>query len=496
MRLNRLLPAIAMGIAALLTGCSGDKKLLDTVPADAAAVVVLDAEKLVGYMNGPAYGGTLSSDAVLDRFLVKSTERSRSELKALLTSDAVNRHFMVGFAVKGSGSSVFTSMRKGVQVYTFEINNVDRLVEQMGATEAVPTEGFDTYELEGATLFVKGKQGWIAGGDAVEAAKMLAEQLEIASNTPVSAVKGINEYLTDDDGFLRTAISMAQTGEQGWTCVTTSIDDAGKQLEVDADYIGPDGKKADMDKYLGSIDMKLLDYTTPADMIVAAVAVKSSTDWDFLVNYVQAIYPMTFQQRSALAVAMPYLKRIDGTLMVAAGITRDDRVSPGDFTNEINFVAAVQVDKSKAKTMLADLASMASVAGMPMVQKGDDYIFQPSGATPITLKLVNGNCLIITNRQLDQLGNDAARKTLKGNSFGLWANVPNSTGEAVYGGRGFKLTMELDDDFESEFSLNGSTAPILEQLATMMSNDVNETPDESDSEEFMGFTPLDTISAH
>ena len=113
MRFRNLTAAFMLVMMLGIAGCSREKQLLDTVPADAASVMVLDAEKLTGYMNGSAYGGSLTADEVLDRFLFKATKRSRNELKTLLTSDAVDRHAMVGFSVKGDGGSVMSSIKEG-----------------------------------------------------------------------------------------------------------------------------------------------------------------------------------------------------------------------------------------------------------------------------------------------------------------------------------------------------------------------------------------------
>ncbi len=493
MRLRNLTAAIVLALNLGIAGCSREKQLLDTVPADAAMVMVLDADKLTGYMNGQAYGGTLSADAVIDRFLVRATERSRNELKTLLTSGAVNRHAMVGFSVRGDAPSVVASMAQGDFFYTFEINDVDKLVKELDAGSPTDISGYDAYLLEGAVMLVRDKQGWIAWGDPAVAVNRLDSQLDVASATAVSSVKGINEYLCDDDGFLRTAVSMAKTGEQGWVCVTTSVGDAGKKLEIDAEYLDQSGKKAYMDKYLEDIDLKMLHYTTPSDMFVMAVGIKHDTDWEGLVTYIQAIFPLDTQKRSAIALALPYLKRIDGTLLVAAGATSDERISRSDFSNDINFVVAVQVAKSQAKATLKDFAGFASLLGVPMIEKDGGYILQARGMTPVSLGIVDGSTIVIANRSLDQLGNDAAAKLMKGKSFGLRANVPNAVGESIYGGRGFRLEMELDGDFEADFSLNGSTAPIFEQLSEIVAAGTDERPDTGDADNAMGFTPIDTI---
>ena len=192
-----------------------------------------------------------------------------------------------------------------------------------------------------------------------------------------------------------------------------------------------------------------------------------------------------------IGMVVPYLKRIDGTLMIAAGPTLDQRLTKADFSNDINFIVAVQMKKSEVAKTMRDFGDMLSMLGAPMVKRGEEYVIQVPGMAPVILKTVDGNCIVLTNRPLQQLGNDAARKAMKGNGFALWANIPDSLGEAVYGGYGFNLTAELNKDFEAKFMFNGQAAPIMEQLALIMSPD-NSTDPSSVSDD-MGFTPVDTI---
>lgn len=494
MKLRNLTAALLSILTIGLASCNRDRQLLDTVPADAAMVMVLDAERLTGYMNGKAYGGQLNADQVIDRFLVKATARSRNEIKTLLTSDAIDRHSIVGFSAKGDSHSVVASIEKGDFFYTFDIKDAVRLTADLDAGSPTSIDGYDAYQLEGATLFVKDKQGWIAWGDPAVAARKLDSQIDIASNTAISSVDGISRFLSSGNGVLLSAMSMELTGEQGWICTTADIDDAGKQLLVNADYLDHSGKKAQMDKYLKDIDTDMLSFTTPSDMFVMAVGIKQDTDWEGLFNYISAIYPLDARKRGALALALPYLKRIDGTLLIAAGATADNRLSRSNFSSDLNFVVAVKVAKNQAKTTLKDFAGVASLTGIPMIEKDGTYILQARGMSPVTMKIVDGSTVVIANRSLEQLGNDSAAKVMKGNSFALWANIPEETAEAMYGGRGFKLTMTLDGNFQSTFSFNGSSAPLLEQLATSISDNTDERPVEmNDADNTLGFTPLDTI---
>ena len=118
-----------------------------------------------------------------------------------------------------------------------------------------------------------------------------------------------------------------------------------------------------------------------------------------------------------------------------------------------------------------------------------------------TRRMFIANTIVLTNRSLKQLGNNAARDAAKNNSFAIWANIPNSIGETVYGGNGFTLKMGVNDNFKMSFSFSDPTVPVFEQLALLISADRNpieeipastETAPEATAND-MGFTPLDTI---
>lgn len=451
--------------------CSRTPGMLGTIPADAPGVVTFDAERLMNAMNGVAYGGKLTAEQTLGQFLAHASEKARTEITALLTSHAIDRHLMAGFAVKPAGADLKALLSTGTYVYTFSIDDVSRLLSDMGVSGTPQSlKGFDVYALEDVNLLVKGKQGWLMAGKPDRAAAMLDDELSRAANTSIADIKGINKFLTDHGDILRVAI--ASTGlDRAWTCITADISDDGMRVEIDAEYIDADGNEADMSQNLARINTSLLDYTMPSDVMVACVGIKENTDWEALVEYFNSVSPVSYRSRAMMSLVIPYLKRIDGTVMVAAGPTLDDRVTTQNFSNDINFVVAVQMKKSDVKQTLKDISDMSATLGLPLMKKDDGYVWQAPGMAPVTLKVTDGNCLVLTNRPLSQLGNKAASKVMKGNVAGLWANVPNALGESTYGGRGFNIMMEVDKDFDMEFSFNGATAPLLEELSGIVAAD-------------------------
>lgn len=186
-----------------------------------------------------------------------------------------------------------------------------------------------------------------------------------------------------------------------------------------------------------------------------------------------------------MAVAIPYLKRIDGTILIAVGQPSADspetktqdlrRLRPSEQRGvQIEFFVGIELKKDEIKDTFNELGNLIATLGIPATRLDDGrMLWSAPGIAPITMQVVNGNCIAITNRPLEQLGNEAVAKALKGNAFAIWSNIPEQLAEKYYGGPGFKLEVGIEDEFEASLQFNGPQMPILEQLARIM------TPDES-----------------
>lgn len=470
MKLRYFFAAAAL-LMLLTTGCSGNGALLDTVPADAPAIVTINAGRLVNALDGKAYGGELTADQTIDRFLLHASEQGAREIKTIITSDAIDRGLMAGFVVGGSGEGVQALADAGMSVYTFKIKSLPDLLDEFGEPAGpVAVEGFDVYRLEDTNLLVKDDQGWLMGSDAEKAAKELSAALTRASNTPVSGVKPLMEWLDRHDDIARATLALSGEKNNGWACMSLNVDDAATSIVGDAKVINSDGSAYKFDKPMVDIDPAMLAYTMPTDLFIAGCGIPADVDWAAVVEQISAIYPLDYRQRAAIAVAVPYLKRLDGTLLIAAGYTLDERLDRSALiSNQINFFLGAQVKKGEAAPALQELVSALSMLGLNPVKASDgSYTISVPGVAPVMFKALNGRTIAVTNRPLNQLGNDAARKLFKGCWCAMWADIPNSLAESTYGGRGFRLTIATSGTMHMTFALNGSTAPILEQFAMMV----------------------------
>lgn len=459
---------MACAIALATTSCHRSDTLLDTIPADAAMTLTVNGHNLASALDTRSHGGSLTTQQSLDRLLEHTSPLMRRRIATIVTSDAVDRSRMAAFIPAQPHPSAIVEQigfDNGI-IFTFYVDDLARLARELEATEAGKAGRFDAYTVGAMTLLADGRQAWLLAGKPDEAAAMAERQCDIADGKSAARIKNLGEWLADDDGIIRMAVSMKATGHTGWTLLSVGLDDNGRTLDIDANALDEDGHKLDLDRSLERIDTRMLQAVAPDDMLVAAIGLPSTIDWDGMTQYLGSILPLNFGQRALLAASASYLKRIDGTLLIAAG-PASELSANATVAQEISFVIAIQLAKGKAEETLSDFVAMFGSLGIQLSRQGDAYVWEQPGVPPLTMQVENSNTLVVATRPIKQLGNDKVKELFKGNAFAFWADIPSGFASATYGGPGIDMKMELDDDFSMSFRLKGSDTPLVEQLATL-----------------------------
>lgn len=466
------LSALCILVMALASGCGHKTELLDSVPAKASAVLTLNPKNLDNDLNGKNFGGSLTQEKTLDKYLSYASPDVRNAIKTILTTSAIDREMIAAYTITdGDGSDVFSIVRKGVYIVTFNIADESRLVAELSAESPRDINGFTAYRLGSSSLLTMDGQGWLVSGDPEKATSTISRQLDMASARSIASLKKIPSLLKSEGHLFDMLVSLNSTPSPGWAYISSKLSDDGKELRLKAEYLDMDGKTTDLDEHLEKIDLDLLEYTSPSDVFVMALGLKSDTDWKGITDYIASIIPMDISRRALLAVAMPYLERIDGTIIIAAG-TDGEKLSNNGTSPQINFFIGIELKKNEIERTMNELSNAIATLGFPAAkpEKGK-FVWEVPGLSPITMLVVNKNCLAVTNRPIKQLGNHQARKAMEDNSFAIWANIPDNLAESTYQGPGFGTDMELNDEFSASFRFNGTQLPILEQLALIMSHE-------------------------
>ena len=460
----------------LLFGCGHTSDILDSIPADAAVVITLSPDQLDTDLDGQRYGGTLTSGQTIEKYLKHAEPEVRTVVKTILSTQAIDRSLVVIYSHQDTDGVNFISMiSDGVYIVTFTVADEQRLVQELQIDSPEDIDGFKAYKLtRSSSLIIKGTQGWLVSGKPQKAVNTISRHLDIACGKSIKSVKEANEFLNKDGYLFNMLISLRSTDVPGWTHIYGTLADDGRKLKFKASFYDLNGKKTDLDDNLEQIDSELLKYIAPSDVFVAGLGLSDDTDWESITGYMTNLFPMNISQRAMLAVIVPYLKRIDGTILIAAGPAQEepDLDSAGPQARQLNFFVGIELKKNQVKATLDEFSNLITTLGLPVTKlDGDRFVWSVPGMPPITMQVVDGNCIALTNRPLEQLGNKAADKILDGNSFAVWSNIPSKLAHDTYGGLGFKLNLEMDDDLDISFRFNGSDRPILEQVALSISPD-------------------------
>lgn len=490
------LSVVCILLASMTTGCNQSHDLLDTIPADAAVVVTLSPEQLDKDLDGTSFGGTLTPSETLDKYFRYTHPEIRKSLKTILSTSAIDREMIAAYSHHDSnGADIISMLKESVYIVTFKIVDEKRLAEELEAENPQEIDGFTAYKVKGSSLVVKGGQGWLISDKRQEAVNAISRQLEIAQGRSIAAIKEATEFLNSDSRLFNMLLSLRDSDTPGgWTHLYGKLDDSGRQLKFKVSCFDLNGKEINLDENLDEINADLAKYATPTDVFVMALGIASDTDWDKIISYVSSVFPMKMSQRAMMAVATPYLKRIDGTIFMAAGqpATGKPDATIQNVAAQIDFFAGIELKKDQIKNTFDELGNLIATLGIPATRLDDGRLMLSApGIAPITMQVVNGNCIAVTNRPLEQLGNEAVAKTLKGNAFAIWANIPEQLAEESYGGPGFKLEVGLEDNFEASLQFNGPRIPILEQLALIMAPD-EYTSNRTDADDIdYGFYPIE-----
>lgn len=496
-RSQYLLGLIAIGIAMMFSGCGKEKALMETIPASGGPVASINAEKFIDALEGQKYGGTLTADSTFTLFLDNISPGVRPYVRTLLTTPAIDRRCIAAFSpsqVEG-GVNLLSFLHYSDIIVSFIVKDESMLTLQLGVKDAQDVSGFKAYQLNGGVMLIKDKQGWLLNDDMDAAAGKISAQLDLAASSSVASVKGINEFMESTDDIVRMIVPVSTDTPEGWTCVSLDLNDRHSDVEIDAKLLDLNGKKIPFDKYMRDIDPKLLAYLAPTDIVTLGVGLCGDTDWDAVFRYIQSVFPMSFKQRAFAGMLQTYLKRIDGTVLISAG----PGGSSADFNpSQISFFVAIQLKSDQAKATLDDIEGIIKMTGLPSVKKDKEIIVQPKNdeIPSFTAKMLDSKCLVVTNRSLDQLGNNVAADVMKGNSIAVWTNIPKDFAENAYGGPGLKCKIEVESEFEMELGFNDPSLPFIEQIIKAFSPDqapVSAPRAVPDPENDLGFTPIDVV---
>ncbi|MDE6378712.1 MAG: hypothetical protein K2K72_08205, partial [Duncaniella sp.] len=334
--------------------------LLDTVPADVMAVGLVDFKKVCSDA-GIEFGdkGVNPSQAIENRL-------DRPTLNLLDVAARLDRE---GVADMSEVAILADGAHNGF--VTFFISNFEKFKELCG-TNVEWTGNHDGYQtatvpaLGGCSLVAVKNQVWLTSSNlkAVRALRESAEQL------PVTRINGVTQAL-DQSATLRLAIEKdfisringtnrddsQKPTDKNWLIVTAE-QGADRSLAASWHEINSAGETLKTPG-MQRINPAMLAYVPSDFTMVGAMGVNGDFDWTPIEQ--TALMTGGFQGAAFMSIAAPYLKSIDGTVLIAA---RPKSVDAGDEAADYDFLLLARMPRQKIEALLNMVRTMLFTGGI------------------------------------------------------------------------------------------------------------------------------------
>lgn len=453
------LTLLAVGLLVALSSCSKSTAIYDTIPADVAAVVKVNAEPIVKALDIKTENGSLVLPDNLKKLVGSSVDQAQLDLIAkIYTSIDANNIFMI---IDG-GKAGFTTP---TPLLTFSITDSSKfnnaLVELAGNKES--SGGYDIYSANGSCVLVKGDQAWITEGHASTAVTTLDAILERADKKPLAKLTEVADELADDDPItmmINSASYAHGAPVANWaSIITMQFDAKGKKVVGKGHYFTAEGKKAKMPN-IKNLDTDFLKYVPANATIVIASGIDGSMDWETIMKENSA--QLDYQSAAMLGLFVPFLKSLEGTTSIAAWPIVSTAWSNPSLEN-IGFNLMLGVKKENRETVLGQINMMITQTGIAGQPQGDMTVYSIPGFGTIKVGIVD-DYVTVTNSSLAATDN-SLKSIFSGNASAMYLNIPSLSllgqgrGLPEWGIKG-NITCE-DDEFELEAEPVGTDMTFL-----------------------------------
>lgn len=464
---------VAIAFVLLLGACEKQAvpELLDTVPADMKSVASVDLDKFF-----KEAGCEVKSDKVTltDDLKIVLEKSGLSSSRVLLISRLAKS------GVVSLDEILCFSNSANTQYVTFKINGLQQFCEfvELNAVDFSTKEESDGYVYyrgaENYFIVANEHQGWVIQShsyDIISDLKLIQNRADESSIADIewkvsflSGDKILSALVADIDGKIT---EYSGCDEYLQSVVGLSIDATGDNFTADVCVYSADGRLLTLDSAFSKIDTSFLEYLYPNDVASVAVGVRGDTDWNILYERVRPLLPREYRLMANMLI--PYLKDIDGTVVVAGGpVAGAQSISRYD-AETWEFIVIAPLKEGKAADVYADIKNMAS----PFIEidETETGISGRFGEITFYLSAIDGN-LMFSNREIIKRGD--ARLT---------ADQFESKSVAVIGDIAYnsELMRALDLPYGVDFSLtldsnrlrlrtrlNGASTSILKACFAML----------------------------
>lgn len=458
-----LLLALSVALAATLGACSDSgNDLLETIPADATAIVRIDAESLAKSAGCKKDGTKWVPGETLDKVLDELTSSDKESIENMLA-------LLGGLEAE----DVFCFFHDGDAYLTATMLDAGRVGEALEKELGKPedTDGFKVYE---KGVMTRGKQLWIADNT-----EKLMKVLDAAKESSARDNKVMGAYLSGEKQTLRIVVNAASVYKNfgGLVATLPAVDTFANAYWCYA--INLDGNRATFQASAKDTDGKDISYAdkmAPIDPAVAALMPDNlilACAWGKVSDEIMDAM-LSNAGPAARNMLTPYLHAINGSaaLGIAAPANFNDLLKPAAWTATL----AVQYDEKTANEILG-MTSMLTSTGNVTIEKLADQqcltipgAFGPGKDAKVYAGYISGT-LAISTQPISAGHSNALAGLSKGQCAASLIDLPVKGHIA----QGFKLPFGLvgtstasDDICTGELKLDGSDKPFIESVLALV----------------------------
>lgn len=388
----------------VLTGCSrscSSTDFLKRIPADADVVVVGDVESVVKSLGGELKGSDLKLPSYLTSELDKELDKIQETLEALKASGVDAKKVAIAVNYKDYQPIVVfkiddkKKLKKFLESEDFEADD-----EEDGITFYCKNINYEWGAYSSSCVAVYKGFGYFADRVYDSETKNKARSIVnrfidsakeesyastkmgdyVASAKTVGvAIKFPKELKKDDEipADLRKILG-------GYIGIQADLD--GDELKMKFKITDEEGKTPDMSflskyvDYKKRINDKALKYLDKDQAIVEAMSLK-----EFKFSRITDNLNLSTYEKAQFNAVEPYLKKIDGTVVIGMGITNGlesvkSLTKSKDITENISFTAVVETKDGGAKKIMNDLKELIE-NNADVTKNGEGYKVSVKGET-------------------------------------------------------------------------------------------------------------------
>lgn len=333
-------------LLAVTSACSQRGDILDTLPAAARSITVLNVKQIFG------------------------PDAANLSPNALAGGDAASLIRYIGWLgaqdVAASERVAIVNTSDDLTYYTFFVTDEGKFKKLL--PESYQWGGDiarDPADTSAPAVMLADGQAWIPLH--TDPAKLPAA-VKAAKKAPVSKLPGIAQALAAE-GLANVAVAAtpAAPADKPEAMMTNVWDiihaaTAAKGIDLQWTRIKADGT-ADAIKGLQPIDTDVLAYVPQGFNFTFAAGLTPEFDWSAITRFTGKIND--FQTQAALSVILPYLQSVNGTVLIAAAPTPQSAESEEAFDlGALNFMVMAKMPQQKIGELLGMVRTMMFSAGL------------------------------------------------------------------------------------------------------------------------------------